>query len=315
MPSSDRARATINAVAPRISGAATEQPRPRRPAEAAEQEREDLAQLDAGDVHRHGQQRREDRPDGVAGEQQAGQPTGTTGPAEPEDEPGRPERADEGQPMEQPELDDRTSWIGSRTAMAAPSAAPDGGPEHVRVGQRVAEQALERRAGDGQPAADRPSRSGRAAGGAPRRSPRRPGVQVTPMSIPNAPRQDRPRRSRAGRSRTVPSPTPSTSSDDEQRRPPRGRRRARPRAGPTRRHRLDAVRGRVAPAAIDRATAPAADVDVRLDRRGEVAQAERQARAGPGDLDVAGRGGRRRCLTAVMASQPGRAATSSGVGV
>ena len=36
------------------------------------------------------------------------------------------------------------------TAIAAPSAAPGRGPEHVRIGERVAEQPLERRAGHGQ---------------------------------------------------------------------------------------------------------------------------------------------------------------------
>ena len=47
-----------------------------------------------------------------------------------------------------------TSWIGSRTAIAAPTAAPRRSPEHVRVGERVSKQSLERRAGHRQTAAD-----------------------------------------------------------------------------------------------------------------------------------------------------------------
>ena len=53
----------------------------------------------------------------------------------------------------------RPNWktvrpTGRRIASAAPSAAPGRRPEHVRVGQRVADDALERRPGDGEAGSD-----------------------------------------------------------------------------------------------------------------------------------------------------------------
>ena len=126
---------------------------PRGPGQAAEQEREDLAQVRPRDVHRHRQERRQHGPDGVAGEEQAGEPAGATGAAEAEHDVGRQQRPGERQPVQQPELEDRDldrEEHGDRRAERGPRRRA----EHVRIGQRVPEQTLERGAGDGESRAD-----------------------------------------------------------------------------------------------------------------------------------------------------------------
>ena len=123
---------------------------PRRTREPTEQEREDLAQVGTRDVHGHRQERRQHGPDGVAGEQEAGQPTGATGTTEPEDDVGGQQRSGEGEGVQEAELDDH-DLDRDQDRDRRPERRARRGAQHVRVGQRVAEQSLERRARDGQP--------------------------------------------------------------------------------------------------------------------------------------------------------------------
>ena len=151
-PLSDRARSMMATLATRMIGSARRQPAPRGAVEAAEQVGEDLAQRRARQVHRHRQAGGEQRPDRIAGQQQARQRRQAADPRQPVDRGDRRERPDEREAWSSPNWR-MTTRTGMSTAIAAPRAAPDAVPEHVRVGQRVAEQALERRAGDGEPAA------------------------------------------------------------------------------------------------------------------------------------------------------------------
>ncbi len=126
---------------------------PRRALEPAEQVEEDLAQVRPRQVHRHGQPGREQRADGVAGQEQARQRGERPGPAEAVDGGDRQERADEREDLDEPELEehdpDRHEDADRRAERRAGRRA-----EHVRVGQRVAQDPLERGAGDGQPEPD-----------------------------------------------------------------------------------------------------------------------------------------------------------------
>ena len=179
-------------------------------AEAAEQEREDLAQVGPGHVHRHRQQRGEDRPDRVAGQQQAGQRRRGRPAAEAEDDAGRQQRPGEREAVEQAELeDDELDREQDRDRRAERRAGRRA--EHVRVGQRVAEQALERGTGDGQPGPDDHRRQDprqsqvpddRLGGRRPRHARGRARASATRMTPSVS----------AGPMRTVPRPTPSTSS-------------------------------------------------------------------------------------------------------
>ena len=126
-----------------------EQARPRRPAETAEQEREDLAEVGPRDVHRHREQRGQHRADRVAGEQQPGEPAGRPGAADAEDEICGRERAREREPVQQPELD-RHEADRDEDGDGRPEGGTGRGAEDVRVGQWIADQALERGAGDGE---------------------------------------------------------------------------------------------------------------------------------------------------------------------
>ena len=117
--------------------------------EAAEQVREDLAELGAGQVHGHREPRRQQRPDRVPGEEQARQ-RGKAGRARQlVDRVDREQRPDERECLEQPELEDRDPDRDEHRDRGA-EGGPGRGPEDVRVRQRVAQQALERDSGHGQ---------------------------------------------------------------------------------------------------------------------------------------------------------------------
>ena len=148
-PSRIRARSASTRHAPRISGAATSRRVHEDPPRPPEQEREDLAEVGPRDVHRHRQERGEHRADRVAREQQPGEPAGPAGAADAEDEVRGRERTREREPVEQAELDhhepDRDEDRDGRAEGGTGRRAED-----VRVGQRVADQALQRGAGHGE---------------------------------------------------------------------------------------------------------------------------------------------------------------------
>ena len=99
---------------------------PRRTREPAEQEREDLAQVGTRHVHRHRQERRQHGPDGVAGEEEAGQPTRAAGAPEPEHDERRQQGSGEGEAVQEAELDEARSGPGSgpRSPPRAPRPTP-----------------------------------------------------------------------------------------------------------------------------------------------------------------------------------------------
>ena len=119
---------------------------PRGALEAAEQEEEDLAEVRPRQVHRHRQPGGEERADGVAGEEQARQRGERPGPAEAVDRDDRDQRPDEREQLDQPELeDDDPDRDEDRDRRA--EGGSGGGPQHVRVRQRVAQEPLEGDAG------------------------------------------------------------------------------------------------------------------------------------------------------------------------
>ena len=149
----DRARSRIAMLPPITSGAAIAEAHPRGTLEAAEQEGEDLAQVGPRQVHRHGKASGEKRADGVAGQQEARQRR--KGPAAPEavDHCHGRDRAGEGEHVEQPEVEERDAdrdEHGDRRAEGGPGRRA----QHVRIGQRVAEEPLERGACDRQAGTD-----------------------------------------------------------------------------------------------------------------------------------------------------------------
>ena len=101
--------------------------------------------------------RREDRPDGIAGEQQPGHPARRADAAEPEDKERGGDGADEREHVESPNSR-AANPTGSTIAIAAPERRARRRPEHVRVGERVSHDALERRPGHRQPGPDDISR-------------------------------------------------------------------------------------------------------------------------------------------------------------
>ena len=110
--------------------------------EAAQQVAEDLAQAGARQVHRHRQTGRQQRADRVAGQQQAGQRGEAAQAGEPVDDDDGQQRPDEREAVEQPEPEDH----GADRDEDGDGRAEGGAgrrAEHVRVGERVAQQALE----------------------------------------------------------------------------------------------------------------------------------------------------------------------------
>ena len=185
-----------------------------------------------------------------------------------------------------------------RTAIAAPSAAPGRRAEHVRVGQRVAEQALERRAGDRQRGPDehrgqdprqpqvhddrlgrRRSRSGpgraRAAGGRGSRA-------VSPGSMADRPHPDA-EDERHEQQRRAPTTADARSAGAVAAADPRERGRAGAQRLGAGDHRATASTG-----ASDGRTS------VRVDRHGERQEALDEPRPGPRHDDVVDRRDRRR---------------------
>jgi len=107
----------------------------------------------AAQVHRHRQTGRQERTDRVARQEQAGQRRQAADPRQPVDGVDRRERADEGEAVEKPELEhDEPHRDDHRDG--GPERGARRGPEDVRVGERVAQEALVGRAGDGQCGAD-----------------------------------------------------------------------------------------------------------------------------------------------------------------
>ncbi len=123
---------------------------PGRALEPAEQVEEDLAQVRPRQVHRHRQTGRQQRADGVAGQEQARERRERPGPAEPVDDGDGQDRPDEREELDEPELEhddpDRQEHADRR-----PERRARRGSEHVGIGQRVAQDPLERRPGNGQP--------------------------------------------------------------------------------------------------------------------------------------------------------------------
>ena len=275
-----------DAGAPRISGAATSEARPRRPAEAPEQEREDLAQLRARDVHRHRQQRRQDRADRVAREQQAGQPARRR-PSHRAGTRRRPQTSApaKASPWSEAELEDRRA-----------------GPAAGRRSPRRARRRTRSRARTGRPAgcAAAPGRSRR------RRPARHPttiavrtrgsrssqtivsvaGDQVDADVEPERPRQDDAEglgRADLDRAEADARATSETTSSDDA---PTSADGDRPAADPGGDAAGVAGRGTSAPAAMRVGYGAAGSVTSGRMAAGQVAQADRQPRPGPGDLDV-----------------------------
>ena len=173
-------------------------------------------------------------------------------------------------------------------------------PEHVRIGERVAEQALERRAGDRQ--ADPDDHRGQDA-----RQPqvpddrlgrRRPGPpEVEPEQPMGEDRErverrdgDAPERRRRGTSATTRATSPPSR---EQHRPADGRARSSPTVGRAASAPIGvASRVRHRRSRTVRATGGIGgrrDGRIRMDRRGQRAQAVDQPRTGPGDDEVVDR--------------------------
>ena len=120
--------------------------RPGGRVEAAEQVGEDLAQGRARHVHRHGQSRGEQRADGVAGQQQAGQRRQPADPRQAVDRVDGGQRTDERQSLQQAEPEDHDADR-QQHRDRRPERRARGGSEDVRVGQRIAQQPLEGRSG------------------------------------------------------------------------------------------------------------------------------------------------------------------------
>ena len=125
---STRARATMAIDPPTMSGAANARRSQRRALEPAEQEGEDLAQVRAGQEHRHRQARGEQRANRVAGQEEPRQRGERPAPrrAGRRPPPRRAHRRTRG--VEQAEIQEDAARNGIRTAMAAPRAAPDAVP-------------------------------------------------------------------------------------------------------------------------------------------------------------------------------------------
>ena len=98
---------------------------PRRATEATEQEREDRPEVRSGHVHRHREEGGQDRPDGIAREQQPGHPARRATAAKAEDKDRGGDRADERQQVARSRAARQRSPTGSRIPIAAPRAAPD----------------------------------------------------------------------------------------------------------------------------------------------------------------------------------------------
>ena len=125
---------------------------PRGTIESSQQEPEDLPKPRPREVHGHGQAGREQGPDGVPGEQQARQGSQRARAAQAVDDPHGCEGTREGKGVQQAELEhqdpDRNDDRDSRSEGGARRR-----PEHIRIRQRISEQALERRAGNRKPEA------------------------------------------------------------------------------------------------------------------------------------------------------------------
>ncbi len=144
---SDRARRRISTDPTTTSGTAAASRCQEAPPNPPEQEIEDLAQRRPGEVHRHRQAGRQQRADRVPGQQEARHRRRAAEARETVDDGDRHERADEREPVEQAELqhdDVDGDDDGDRRAEGRARRRP----EHVRVGERVAQEPLERHSGD-----------------------------------------------------------------------------------------------------------------------------------------------------------------------
>ena len=190
-------------------------PAPRGRVEPAEEVGEDLAQPRAGQVHRHRQAGGQQGAHGVAREEQARHRRARAGLRQLVDDEHGAERPEEREPVEQPELEDEDAH-GDEDREGRPERGPGRRAEHVRIRERVPEQALERRAGDRQPAADDHRRE----------DPRQPQVDDDRL------RRRRPRSGRypgrAGAGRGSRACRPAGSRPSRRRSPRRARRRAGP---------------------------------------------------------------------------------------
>ena len=129
-------------------------PEPARAFHPAQQEGEDLAQVRAGKEHRHRQARRQQRAHRVARQEEPRQRRERSAAApQPVDQRHRRERPREREDVEQSKVQERGAERDQDGDGRAKGRAGRG-PQHVRVGQRVAQETLERRPGDRQPAAD-----------------------------------------------------------------------------------------------------------------------------------------------------------------
>ena len=119
------------------------------PRQAAEQVEEDLAQLRAGEVHGHGQAGRQHGAHRVARQQQRGERGAAAAAGDlVDDEHGR-QGAHEGQDVDEAQAQ-HGDLHGDEHADGRPERRATGRAQHVGVGQRVAQQALEGDAGHGQ---------------------------------------------------------------------------------------------------------------------------------------------------------------------
>ena len=266
-----------------------------------------------GQVHRHRQSGRQQRPDRVPGQQQArqrrrGRPCATAGTRR---------RRRSGRPTNARPCSSPNSRTTRRTGMQHRDRRPERrarrGAEHVRVGERVAQQPLERRPGHGQPGPDHHRGQDPRQAQVPRRSSRSPATRSTrQVQAEEAIAEDREgvaggdrHRSRAptprtsATTRTRASPTPTTSG--RRARPGRPTRDGGGRAGDARRR--HGASGHCGVGAAD-GTSASGWIAAREVRRPST-------RRGPGRVTMMSSIGRiAPSLTAVMTSQPGRAATA-----
>ena len=199
-PSSERARNPMSRHDPTMSGVAMSRRSHDAPA-SPPRRNEKIARRFVPDTYMAiVSKRREDRANGVAGQQEPRHPARTAGATETEDEQRRGHRTDERPDVHEPELEDREA-----DRQQDGQGRAEGGarrrPEHVRVGERVADDALEGRPGDRQAGPDERRRQ----------DPRQPqlpddrlgrGGPCPPRSSPNARLQDDPERvGRADRDR------------------------------------------------------------------------------------------------------------------
>ena len=129
------------------------EPHPRGSIESAEEVAEDLPEAGPGEVHGHGQPGRQERPHGITGQDEAGQWGERAGPAQAIHRPHGEQRSGKCEPVQKTELEhEHPHRDHDRDGRA--ECSPRGRPQDVRVGQRIAQQPLERRPGDRQPEAD-----------------------------------------------------------------------------------------------------------------------------------------------------------------